>query len=59
MELIMAAKLTVRKEWLESRVDYGHNNASYSVVLKEATQEQLKQIKEAGVDVFEPDKAEK
>jgi hypothetical protein len=54
MELIM--KLIVRKECLESEVAYGHNNSSYSVKLKDATQEQLQAIKEAGVDIFETSK---
>ena len=49
----MAAKLTVRKECLESEVHYGYLNSSYKVVLKEATQEQLAILKELGVDVFE------
>jgi len=53
----MAAKLTVRKELLESEVSYGYHNSSYTVKLKEATQEQLAHLKELGVDVFE--KAEK
>lgn len=55
------AKLTVRKECLDSEVHYGYNNSSYKVVLKEATQEQLKVLKEIGVDVFEEklDKPEK
>jgi hypothetical protein len=52
MELIMA-KLTVRKECLESEVAYGDNNYSYQVKLKNASQEQLEKIKALGVDVFE------
>ena len=52
------AKLVVRKEFLESTVDYGYHNSSYSVKLKEASQEQLAMIKEVGVDVFEKDKKE-
>lgn len=59
MFVIMAAKLIVRKECLESEVHYGHNGASYAVKLSEATQEQLQQIKEAGVDVFEKTGKEK
>jgi hypothetical protein len=55
MELIMAKLLKVRKECLESEVSYGYHNSSYSVKLKDATQEQLAQIKEVGVDVFEAD----
>jgi hypothetical protein len=50
------AKLTVRKELLESEVHYGYNNWSYKVVLKDATPEQLVILKELGVDVFEVDK---
>jgi hypothetical protein len=58
---VIMAKLTVRKECLDSEVHYGYNNSSYKVVLKEATQEQLKVLKEIGVDVFEEklDKPEK
>ena len=55
----MAAKLTVRKECLESEVHYGHNNSSYKVVLKDATQEQLAVLKELGIDVFEKDDKKK
>jgi hypothetical protein len=59
MVVIMANKLTVRKECLESTVDYGYHNTSYSVKLKEATQEQLAHLKELGVDVFEKPEKEK
>jgi hypothetical protein len=52
-------KLIVRKELLESSVDFGLHNSSYHVVLKEATQEQLQMIKEAGVDVFEKESKDK
>ena len=55
----MAAKLTVRKECLESEVHYGDNNSSYKVVLKEATQEQLLKLKDLGIDVFEKDDKKK
>jgi hypothetical protein len=59
MELIMAAKLTIRKECLESEVHFSYNNHSYAVKLSDASQEQLQMIKEVGVDVFETDKAGK
>ena len=59
MVAIMAAKLTVRKECLESEVHYGDNNSSYKVVLKEATQEQLLKLKDLGIDVFEKDDKKK
>lgn len=53
MVIIMAAQLKVRKELLDSEVHYGYNNASYKVVLKDATQEQLVILKELGLDIFE------
>jgi hypothetical protein len=59
MVVIMAAKLIIRKECLDSEVHYGQNNQSFKVLLKEASQEQLKVLKDLGVDVFEPDKQEK
>ena len=49
----MANKLIVRKEHLDSEIHFGHNNSSYKVVLKEATQEQLVILKELGLDIFE------
>ena len=49
----MAAKLTVRKECLESEVHYSYHNTSYKVLLKDANQEQLAILKELGIDVFE------
>jgi hypothetical protein len=58
MELIMAAKLIVRKEHLESEVHYTYNNSSSKVNLKDATQEQLAILKELGIDIFEKDKKE-
>jgi hypothetical protein len=60
MELIMAAKLTVRKELLDQLVHYQHNGWSHSVPLADATQEQLAVLKELGMDIFEKEaKAEK
>lgn len=44
----MANKLIVRKEHLDSEIHFGHNNSSYKVVLKEATQEQLQILKSLG-----------
>lgn len=58
MVVIMAA-LKVRKECLESEVHYGHNNSSYKVVLKDATPEQLKIIKDLEIDVFEKTEKDK
>lgn len=52
-------KLVVKKECLESEVSYGYHNSSYTVKLKEATQEQLAHLKELGVDVFEEAKKDK
>ena len=49
----MAAKLTVRKEHLESEVHYQWNGSSYKAVLKDAPQEQLIILKELGLDIFE------
>ena len=53
------AALKVRKECLESEVHYGHNNSSYIVVLKDATPEQLKIIKDLEIDVFEKTEKDK
>ena len=47
------AKLIIRKECLESEVYFTHNNSSHKVVLKNATQEELKMVQFVGVDVFE------
>jgi hypothetical protein len=47
------AKLTVKKEHLESVVHCDYNNSSMAVTLKSATQEQLKIVQELGLDVFE------
>lgn len=49
----MAQKLKVRPELLESEIHYGHNNASYKVNLKDASQEQLQVLKELGFDIFD------
>lgn len=57
MGLIMALK--IRKECLESEVHFGYNNSSYKVVLKEATPEQLKILKELEIDVFEKPEKDK
>lgn len=59
MVVIMAQLLKVRKECLESEIHYGHNNSSYKVVLKEATQDQLKILKELDFDIFEKPEKEK
>lgn len=53
MELIMAQKLIVKKEWLDSAVDFDLYGSSRRVVLKDASQEELKLVQLAGVDVFE------
>ena len=50
------AKLTVKKECLESEIHYEFHGSSRKVLLKDATQEQLAQIKQLGIDVFEKDK---
>ena len=42
----MAAKLTVKKEYLNSEVHYSNNGGSYKVELGNATQEQLRILKE-------------
>jgi hypothetical protein len=53
MGVIMGAKLTVKKENLESEVHYSWNGSSYKVLLRDATQDQLAILKELGMDVFE------
>lgn len=54
------AKLTVRKDQLETEISYSKYNFSCKVLLKDATQEQLNDLKELGVDIFEKEaKAEK
>jgi hypothetical protein len=58
MELIMA-KLTVKKEFIESEVHFDSNGSSLKVILKNASQEQLKLVQLAGVDVFEKPEKEK
>jgi hypothetical protein len=46
-------KLIVKKEFLESEVHYDHLGSSRKVLLKDATQEQLAQIKEIEPLYFE------
>lgn len=59
MVVVMANKLTVKKELLESEVHYGYNNSSYKVKLSEASQEQLAILKELGMEIFEEPRKEK
>jgi len=58
MELIMA-KLIVKKEYLDSEVHFEANGASRKVILKDASQDELKLVQLAGVDVFEKSEKEK
>jgi hypothetical protein len=51
------ANLKVKKEFIDSEVHFEANGGSRKVILKDATQEELKLVQLAGVDVFE--KAEK
>ena len=44
----MSAKLIVKKEHLDSEIHYEGKGSSYKVVLKDATQDQLKILKELG-----------
>lgn len=44
----MTAKLTVRKEYLESEVHFDSNGSSYKVVLKTANQDDLAMVKKLG-----------
>lgn len=53
------AKLTVKKEFIESEVHFDSNGSSLKVILKNASQEQLKLVQLAGVDVFEKPEKEK
>lgn len=55
----MATKLVVKKEWIDSVVDFDLYGSSRRVVLKDATQEELKLVHLAGVDVFEKPEKEK
>jgi hypothetical protein len=55
----MGAKLTVKKENIESEVHYSWNGSSYKVLLKDATQDQLAVLKELGMDVFEKEDKKK
>lgn len=59
MVVIMAQKLVVKKEWLDSEVHFEANGSSRKVVLKDASQEELKLVHLAGVDVFEKPEKEK
>lgn len=57
-----AQKLTVKQAHLESEICYtGKDNRSYSVALKNASQDQLRVLKELGDfdHIFEPEKKEK
>ena len=49
----MAANLKVRKDLLDSSVDFDFHGMSCHVDLAVATQEQLANLKELGVDIFE------
>jgi hypothetical protein len=42
------AKLSVKKEYLNSEVHYGKNNSSYKVILANASQEELEDLKKTG-----------
>ena len=53
------AKLIVKKEHLDSEVHFEANGASRKVVLKDASQDELKLVQLAGVDVFEKSEKEK
>jgi len=55
----MATKLIVKKEWIDSVVDFDLYGSSKRVVLKDASQEELKLVQLAGVDVFEKPEKEK
>jgi|WetSurMetagenome_2_1015567.scaffolds.fasta_scaffold1879313_2 hypothetical protein len=55
----MAANLKIRKDLLESEFYYEYNGGSRKVVLKDATQEQLKQIFEVDPSLFEKPEKEK
>lgn len=59
MVVIMATKLVVKKEWIDSVVDFDLYGSSRRVVLKDATQEELKLVQLAGVEVFEKPEKEK
>ena len=53
MVVIMAAKLIVKKEFQDSEVHFEINGMPRKLVLKDATQDELKEAHKAGVDVFE------
>lgn len=55
----MAQKLVVKKEFIDSEVHFEANGSSRKVVLKDASQEELKLVHLAGVDVFEKPEKEK
>jgi hypothetical protein len=58
MELIMAT-LKVKKEFIDSEVHFEADGSSRKVVLKDASQEELKLVQLAGVEVFEKPEKEK
>jgi hypothetical protein len=58
MELIMA-KLVVKKEFIDSEIHFELNGSSRKVVLATASQEELKLVQLAGVEVFETPAKEK
>lgn len=47
------ANLKVKKEFIDSEVHFEANGGSRKVILKDASQEELKLVQLAGVDVFE------
>jgi len=53
------AKLIVKKEYLDSEVHFEINGMPRKLVLKDATQDELKAAQLAGVDVFEKSEKEK
>ena len=57
--VVIMANLKVKKEYLDSEVHFEANGGSRKVVLKNASQEELKLVHLAGVDVFEKPEKEK
>ena len=55
----MATKLIVKKEFIDSEVHFEANGGSRKVILKDASQEELKLVHLAGVEVFEKPEKEK
>jgi len=55
----MVQEIVVKKEWVGSEVPVGADGSSRKVVLKDASQEELKLVHLAGVDVFEKPEKEK